>query len=87
MVSNGNDSYNSGDKAMAVVEKIQQYVQKLPALFQAEALDFIEYLLIKAERYEAEDWAELSLASARRGMENEDAPVYTLADLKVVFAS
>ena len=71
---------------MAIAEKIQLYVQKLPSLFQAEVLDFIEYLLAKAERQEDSDWSELSLTFAMRGMEEEETPTYTPADLKVVFA-
>jgi hypothetical protein len=71
---------------MALVEKIQQYVQRLPAPFQAEVLDFVEFLLRKSAHHEESDWSELSLASAMRGMETEDIPLYTTADLKVVFA-
>jgi hypothetical protein len=70
---------------MAITEKIQQDVQKLPIAFQAEVLDFVEYLLAKAERREEEQWPDLSLALAMRGMEDE-APFYTPADLKVRFA-
>ena len=71
---------------MAITEKIQLYVQKLPSPFQAEALDFIEYLLAKAERREDSDWSELSLTFAMRGMKDEETPTYTSADLKVIFA-
>jgi hypothetical protein len=71
---------------MAITEKIQQHVQKLPASFQAEVLDFVEYLLAKISRREEGDWSDLSLAFAMRGMEDEITPVYTTADLKVVFA-
>ena len=71
---------------MAIVERIQQSVQKLPASFQAEVLDFVEYLLAKSERREDGNWSDLSLASAMRGMEDENTPVYTPSDLKVVFA-
>jgi hypothetical protein len=35
---------------MAVAQQIQESVQRLPATFQAEVLDFVEYLLVKAER-------------------------------------
>jgi hypothetical protein len=74
---------------MALTEKIQQYVDRLPAAFQAEVLDFVEYLLAKAEReavrQEERAWSNLSLALAMRGMEDEDAPTYTLSDLKVEF--
>jgi hypothetical protein len=70
---------------MAITEKIQHYVQKLPASFQAEVLDFVEYLLTKTERRETSEWSDLSLAFAMRDMEDEARPVYTLADLKVKF--
>lgn len=70
---------------MALNEKIQLYVEKLPASFQAEVLDFVEYLLAKAERRENSGWSELSLSFAMRGMEDEERPLYTTADLKVVF--
>jgi len=75
---------------MVIAEQIQQYVQKLPASFQVEVLDFVEYLLAKAEREalcrEERAWSDLSLASAMRGMEDEDAPIYAPADLKMVFS-
>jgi hypothetical protein len=75
-----------GGIAMAIVERIQQYLEKLPTSFQAEVLDFVEYLLAKAERREDGEWSDLSLASAMRGMEDESTPIYTPSDLKVVFA-
>jgi len=71
---------------MALVEKIQQYVQRLPSPFQAEVLDFVEYLLTKAERRDERDWSDLSLTLALRGMEDEDTPLYTLSDVRVIFA-
>ncbi len=74
---------------MILSERIQQHVQRLPAYFQAEVLDFVEYLVAKAEREtvqkEKRTWSDLSLSSAMRGMEDEDTPLYTLSDLKVVF--
>ena len=74
---------------MIITEKIQEYVRRLPAPLQSEVLDFIEYLLSKAERDiprpESESWSELSLTSAMRGMENEETPSYTVADLKALF--
>ncbi len=75
---------------MIISERIQQYVQRLPASFQAEVLDFVEYLLAKAEREirrrEERAWSDLSLRSAMRGMEDEYTPTYTASDLKVMFA-
>ena len=74
---------------MPVIEKIHQYVQRLPQPLQTEVLDFVEYLLSKVEHetagQEEGDWSALSLAFAMRGMEDETTPAYTRADLKVVF--
>ncbi|MEW6607425.1 MAG: DUF2281 domain-containing protein [bacterium] len=73
-----------------IAERIQEDVQRLPNFLQAEVLDFIEYLLLKAERetlrHEEKKWATSSLAFAMRGMEDEDTPVYTTADLRMVFS-
>jgi len=75
---------------MIISEKIQRSVQRLPVPFQAEVLDFVEYLLAKAEpeifRREERAWSDLSLRSAMRGMEDEATPTYTSSDLKIVFA-
>lgn len=74
---------------MAVAKQIQESVQRLPATFQAEVLDFVEYLLVRAERealrQEEHEWSGFSLAAAMRDMEDEDDTEYTLSDLKVVF--
>lgn len=74
---------------MAVAQQIQESVQRLPATFQAEVLDFVEYLLVKAERealrQEEQEWSGFSLAAAMRDMADEDGTQYTLSDLKVVF--
>jgi hypothetical protein len=74
---------------MAIAKKVHQYVQKLPELRQSEVLDFVEYLLAKMEREAAQQderaWSNLSLALAMRGMEDENTPTYTVADLKLVF--
>lgn len=75
---------------MVVAERVHQYVQKLPASLQVEVLDFVEYLVSKLERETAQQgeltWSNLSLTLAMRGMEDEDMPTYTTADLKVVFS-
>jgi hypothetical protein len=75
--------------AVLLSERIQQSLEQLPTSFQAEVLDFIEYLAAKAEREaferEKREWSHLSLSFAMRGMEDEDTSAYTLADLKVVF--
>jgi hypothetical protein len=69
---------------MLVAEKIHQNVQKLPETSQAEVLDFVEYLLSKSEReamrLEELSWSDFSLASAMRGMGDENTPTYTVAE-------
>ena len=69
---------------MTLDEKIYQYVQKLPRSFQEELLDFVEYLVMKADQQEQQDWASLSLSSAMRDMEDETIS-YSLSDLRVTF--
>lgn len=75
---------------MIVAERIYQYAQQLPESLQAEVLDFVEYLLLKVERKTARQdelaWSNLSLSLAMRGMENEDTPDYTTADMKEIFS-
>jgi hypothetical protein len=70
--------------AMTLDEKIHQYVQKLPRSFQEELLDFVEYLVMKAEQQEQRDWTSLSLSSAMRNMEDESV-AYSLSDLRESF--
>lgn len=69
---------------MTLDEKIHLYAQKLPPSYQEELLDYVQYLLAKAEQQEKQDWASFSLASAMRDMEDEPN-LYSLSDLKVVF--
>lgn len=75
---------------MSITESIQHHVQMLPDTLQQEVLDFVKFLLFKHEQEttpEQDDleWSNFSLASAMRGMEDEDTPVYTADDLKEVF--
>ena len=75
---------------MSAVERIHRAVQRLPQRLQAEVLDFVEYLLSRKEREsgqgDEDDWSLISLAFAMRGMEDEDAPVYSAKDLITVFS-
>jgi hypothetical protein len=75
---------------MLLSEKILKHIQELPEPFQAEVLDFVEYLeskIKKGKKIEGEetDWSELSLYFAMRDMEDEYSP-YSLNDLKERFA-
>ncbi len=69
---------------MVMNQKIQNYIEKLPPSYQEEVVDFLAYLLAKADRQEQKEWSKMSLASAMRGMEDEPSE-YTLDDLKVVY--
>lgn len=75
---------------MTITDKIRAGVQNLPTAYQAEVLDFVEYLLTKATRGAQDQeeglWSDLALTSAMRGMEDEDFPPYTKKDLKVMFS-
>jgi hypothetical protein len=69
---------------MILDEKILSFAQKLPVSFQEELLDFVQYLLMKAEQQEKQEWVSLSIASALRDAEDEPI-LYRLSDIKVVF--
>lgn len=64
---------------------LADFGQKLPYSFQEELFDFVQYLLMKAEQQEKQDWASLSLSSAMRDMEDEP-DLYSLSDLRIIFA-
>ncbi len=70
---------------MLVTQKIQAYLEKLPPSYQNEVVDFLAFLLEKAERQEDKTWHEMSLASAMRGMEDEPEE-YSVDDLKVRYS-
>ncbi len=76
---------------MAISERIHQYVQMLPDTLQQEVLDFVRFLLFKREQettpeQDEIEWSDFSLASAMRGMEDEDTPIYTTDNLKEIFS-
>jgi len=75
---------------MALPERICERVRELPDRLQAEVLDFVEYLLCRSQtRSQCDDdraWSAFSLASAMRGMEEEEETPYTLDDVKERFA-
>ncbi len=71
---------------MSAKEQITERLQKLPQSLQREVLDFIDFLAKRVTQgkdtsYEAE-WPKFSLAQAMNGLENEDSPEYSEADLK-----
>lgn len=70
---------------MTLDEKIHRYAQKLPYSFQEELFDFVQYLLMKAEQQEKQEWGSLSLSSAMRDMEDETT-LYSMSDIRISFA-
>jgi hypothetical protein len=72
---------------MGLGDRIQEHVERLPVSLQAEVLDFVEYLMSKAESSdECKAWTDLSLSHAMRCMEEEETPTYTMADLRILFS-
>ncbi|PSQ86531.1 MAG: hypothetical protein BRD42_04790 [Bacteroidetes bacterium QS_3_64_15] len=76
---------------MSVTEEMNDQVQQLPERTQAEGLDFVEYMLAKAEREQARreerEWSRHSLLLAMGGIEDENGPEYTAEDLDEHFSS
>jgi len=75
---------------MPLAEKIQQYIQKLPETDQADVLIYVKSLSVKKKKKSKSDrveesWGDFSLSSAMRGMEDEEGPEYSAADLKETF--
>ncbi len=70
---------------MTTTQAIIQHLKSLPDSVQREVLDFIEFLESRQKKSNAREedisWSAFSLASAMRGMEDEETP-YTLADVK-----
>jgi hypothetical protein len=74
---------------MSTVEETIRLMKGLPEKLQAEVRDFVEFLGARGDGMDVEqdqDWMNLSLASAMRGMENEESPTYSPSDLKEVFS-
>lgn len=71
---------------MTSTEQITDRLQKLPGPLQREVLDFIDFLAHRIAQREAvseeAEWKKFSLAQAMNGLENEDSPEYSEADLK-----
>lgn len=66
---------------MIVTEQINGKLKTLPAPLQKEVLDFVEFLIHKNKDGD-DEWNRFSLNQAMRGLEHDDMPEYTDADLK-----
>ncbi|MFQ3582760.1 MAG: hypothetical protein SNJ67_13395 [Chloracidobacterium sp.] len=69
---------------MTLDEKIYQYARKLPSSLQEELFNFVQYLILKAEQQEKQDWASLSLSAAMQDIE-EEQDLYSVSDIRVTF--
>lgn len=70
---------------MTTLEKIVENLKKMPESFQAEVLDYVEYLKSKeAAGGESYNWGEFALESAMRGIGEEPSP-YGAQDIKEKF--
>lgn len=69
---------------MSVIKQVNDKLQKLPIAAQEEVLHFIEFLAQKFKQESVEDkhWSDFSLNQAMEGLEDDDLPEYTEADLK-----
>ena len=71
---------------MAVSEQISEKLEKLPVAIQQEVLDFVDFVSERVKHQnvaeEDEQWQDLSLSQAMKGLEDEASPEYTEADLK-----
>ncbi|MBW1983003.1 MAG: DUF2281 domain-containing protein [Deltaproteobacteria bacterium] len=68
-----------------MVERIVEQLKSVPDFTQAEVLDFVEYLKSKeSQKNEKYEWAQFSLESAMRGIEEEPSP-YGIEDIKAKF--
>lgn len=66
---------------MSTMERIAEELKALPEEYQAEILDFVQFLKIKKAGREEKELKEVSLAMAMRGMEDEP-DLYSAEDLK-----
>ncbi len=71
---------------MTIAEEIFEQVKHAPPPIQTEVLHFVQFLLTKSKPAgndeTLDEWSSASLEYAMRGMEDENTPVYTVADLK-----
>jgi hypothetical protein len=65
---------------MSLTEKIIENVNVFPESKQRQILNFVEYLRAKTEN---DEWADFSLSTAMKGMEDEKAS-YSIDDLKEI---
>ena len=69
---------------MNLEKEVIEKFKTLSEYKQIEAIDFIDFLRKRTDMQEHERWGDFSLASAMRGMEDED-DFYTVEDLREKF--
>ncbi len=68
---------------MVLDRKIQECLEKLPQSFQTEVIDYLEFLIAKAEKDEKK-WMRFSIASVISDIKDEP-DLYSQSDLKVKY--
>ena len=66
---------------MSVKKSIDQNIDNLSEEEQKKVLEFVYFLQQKSCEVENEEWNQFSLQQAMRGLENDNLPEYTEADL------
>ncbi|NJL27320.1 MAG: DUF2281 domain-containing protein [Thermoanaerobaculia bacterium] len=72
---------------MTLAQKIHAQIENLPETYQAEVLDFVEFLAQKAKRRPASDddesaeWSRFALFHLTQGLE-DDQVFYSLEDVR-----
>lgn len=66
---------------MSTIERIAEELKALPEEYQAEILDFVQFLKTKKISVQEKELKDISLSTAMRGMENEP-DLYTAEDIK-----
>ncbi len=70
---------------MNIVERIMEGVRSIPESVQTQVLDFVEFLKSRKSRKEEDpQWAQFSLDSAMKGIEEEPSR-YGIEDIKEKF--
>ena len=68
---------------MTVAQQIQEKISHFPEYLQRQVLDYSDYLSVKYDvNKDIKNWNIFSVASALRGMENEDTSIYDNATFK-----
>ena len=69
------------DKLYDVIHAFRLSLKNRPDNKENKVLDFVDFLQEKSHEIENKEWNQFSLEQAMRGLENDNLPEYTEADL------